>query len=605
MKKCVTSLILIIAGSSAALFSQVLSPVIDVCSDSLLQGWIQTAYNSIDDEYLVVWEDYRNPDQCDIYGRRIKADGTAIGSAFAICDYEGSYKFWPHLDFDPVHNRYLVVFEDGRNGNNDVYGCLLNGDGTKIWTDSCEEDTCFAISKHPSSYVYAPTVSFNGTEGKYLVVWADYRNSQYPDVYGQIVANDGTLFPPPYPADFAENFPIANDSETSQNVPVVSYHPLINEWLVVFSDGLGNNSTVMAQRVDSDGEMIQQDGSAGIQKIQLSEISNLHHDWMQPRARFDFEPATHAFGKTNVSERAECLIAWMTKAVTGTGLTANRDIHGQRMVFIPGETAATLGFPSVTGKYFAAFANSGGMLSAEDRSNFPISDASGDKHTCELSYSSQDDEWLAVWGDRRSDNQNTHRVSDIYGQRITRQEDGSIALLSEDRAGVIASTDNFGVAATEAFEGTVNICGLAHSAVRNEFFAAYTVTNASPSSSYTDWNNSMNVQGTRIAGSPSTGISKNAVHPMRFTVQPNYPNPFNPSTTISYTQHQSGLVNIQIFDIKGRLIRSLPAQTRPAGSYSVSWDGQDDTGRGVPSGVYIYKCVFGSEVVSQRMILVR
>ncbi|HDQ45409.1 MAG TPA: hypothetical protein ENN17_07940 [bacterium] len=424
---------------ASGLSAQVLSPFVTVSSDSGMQGWIQVAYNTTDDEYFVVWEDYRNDPRCDIYGRRVQADGTPIGESFAICDLPGSQKYWPHLDFDPFNNRYLVVFEDSRNGNNDVYGCLLNADGTKVWTDSSETDTCFAISKHPSSSVYAPTVSFLPGQGRYLVVWADLRNGQYRDVYGQIVDAGGRLLPPSDAAHPDVNFAVASDGETSQNVPFVSTHPDLNEWLVVFGNGLGIQSRISAQRVDPDGRLLMQDGSPGSEWISISDIANLHHDWTQPRAQFNSEPFYGELRKSAVNGGSiECLIAWNTKAVS-----EQLDVHGQRLAYIPDSDAVRMGFREGTaedGRFYALFADMDGGFSADTRSNFVISDAPGAQNACDLAYSVLDDEWFVAWGDRRRDTGWTGRISDLYGQRIARQEDGRILLLNGDRTAEVSSS---------------------------------------------------------------------------------------------------------------------------------------------------------------------
>ena len=67
----------------------------------------------------------------------------------------------------------------------------------------------------------------------------------------------------------------------------------------------------------------------------------------------------------------------------------------------------------------------------------------------------------------------------------------------------------------------------------------------------------------------------------------NYPNPFNPETSIRFDLPQPGFVLISVFDISGRLVRMLVSEFRTAGSYSVKWDGKDSYGNPVPSGIYV------------------
>ena len=85
---------------------------------------------------------------------------------------------------------------------------------------------------------------------------------------------------------------------------------------------------------------------------------------------------------------------------------------------------------------------------------------------------------------------------------------------------------------------------------------------------------------------PPTGILPVEHVPARFSVLGNYPNPFNPSTTIAYEIPGSGLVTITIFDLLGRRIRRLAVEQNAAGRYQAVWNGTDDDGRGVSSGTY-------------------
>jgi hypothetical protein len=68
-----------------------------------------------------------------------------------------------------------------------------------------------------------------------------------------------------------------------------------------------------------------------------------------------------------------------------------------------------------------------------------------------------------------------------------------------------------------------------------------------------------------------------------------YPNPFNPSTTLSYQLPQDAAVRLEVYDLIGRKVRSLVDESKSAGYYRVVWNGRDETGRDVASGVYLYR----------------
>lgn len=90
-----------------------------------------------------------------------------------------------------------------------------------------------------------------------------------------------------------------------------------------------------------------------------------------------------------------------------------------------------------------------------------------------------------------------------------------------------------------------------------------------------------------------------------FGVGQNFPNPFNPLTTISFSLAEPGRVVLRIFDVAGRPVRTLVDGWRDAQRYEVTWDGRDDTGRVVASGVYLYQLVAPGCAETKKMVLLR
>ncbi|RMH89433.1 MAG: T9SS C-terminal target domain-containing protein, partial [Calditrichaeota bacterium] len=102
------------------------------------------------------------------------------------------------------------------------------------------------------------------------------------------------------------------------------------------------------------------------------------------------------------------------------------------------------------------------------------------------------------------------------------------------------------------------------------------------------------------------------VLPQRLELLPNYPNPFNPATTIVFTLPRVSRITLHIYDITGRKVRTLVNEQMPAGRHEVVWDGTNDAGRPVASGVYFYRFTAsplegGLRGVSQtrKMVLMR
>jgi hypothetical protein len=85
----------------------------------------------------------------------------------------------------------------------------------------------------------------------------------------------------------------------------------------------------------------------------------------------------------------------------------------------------------------------------------------------------------------------------------------------------------------------------------------------------------------------------------------NYPNPFNPSTTIFFTLAEAGTTRVQIYDLAGHVVRHLADGEFPGQAHRLNWDGRSDAGRPVPTGVYFYRITSGTTQVSGRMALVK
>jgi len=93
--------------------------------------------------------------------------------------------------------------------------------------------------------------------------------------------------------------------------------------------------------------------------------------------------------------------------------------------------------------------------------------------------------------------------------------------------------------------------------------------------------------------------------PEVFGVDQNYPNPFNPATTIRYALPEASDVRLTIYNVLGQQVRVLVQGRQEAGYYRVTWDGKDDYGRAVSSGIYLYRFVSKGLVQTQKMLLLK
>ena len=102
----------------------------------------------------------------------------------------------------------------------------------------------------------------------------------------------------------------------------------------------------------------------------------------------------------------------------------------------------------------------------------------------------------------------------------------------------------------------------------------------------------------RVASQDATDVAP-------FSLQQNFPNPFNPETQIAYELFSSGAVTLDIYNVAGQRVRRLVHGTQSVGTHSAHWDGRDDVGHAVTSGVYFYRLTHATRQETRRMVLVK
>ena len=103
----------------------------------------------------------------------------------------------------------------------------------------------------------------------------------------------------------------------------------------------------------------------------------------------------------------------------------------------------------------------------------------------------------------------------------------------------------------------------------------------------------------------AVGQATGAAPALQTTLSPNYPNPFNPQTTISFSLRDRGRVRLAIYDVSGALVRELVNGERSRGTYTEAWDGRDQHGSAVASGVYFYRLLTAERTLSRKMVLLK
>lgn len=200
--------------------------------------WV--AHSSARGRFLVVWEDHRNMNG-DIYGQMVEEGGSLYGTNFAIANGDDGQDD-PAVAYDSAHDRFLVVWTDDRNNLDsgfDIYGQLVNAD----WGDPVDQANALHLTTADANFVISnaiegqtrPSVVFDGaTYNRFLVVWMDDRSATTHDIYGQFVSGVGEELSYD-PADTTQNIPIS-DAQGNQSDPFVARDDCMSGFWVAWAD---------------------------------------------------------------------------------------------------------------------------------------------------------------------------------------------------------------------------------------------------------------------------------------------------------------------------------------------------------------------------------
>jgi hypothetical protein len=133
---------------------------------------------------------------------------------------------------------------------------------------------------------------------------------------------------------------------------------------------------------------------------------------------------------------------------------------------------------------------------------------------------------------------------------------------------------------------------------------SYTDTGVMPGQQY-DYRLLLGGVGVENVWSDTKGSVYSKPTPARTILLQNAPNPFNPATIIRYDLDKAQDVTLRVFDLTGRLVATLTNKNMPAGRHTVSWNGTDDHGRSVASGMYFYRLETNDSVQVRKMVLLK
>ncbi len=514
--------------------------------------------------FVIAWHDSRNI-VYDIYAQLYSSDGSAQGANFIVNQDSGS----AHQNLPSIalvgSGDFIVAWEDERNGYDDIYAQRCAGDGTPLGGNFLVND-----NSTPSYQVW-PSLSGN-LGGDFVVAWQDMRNSGDPDIYAQRYDSDGN----PQGINWRVN---DDGGGTTQYYPSVAMNDS-GRFTVAWEDSRNGDWDVYVQRYDADGSplgvnfVVNDDGGSEDQEDPVIAISadggfvvawedrrDGNRDIYMQRFAADGSPlgsnskvnddagtSSQYSPAVSIDGNGNFVIAWEDNR-SGMG-----DIYAQRYA----GNGSPLGVNFLVNDDGAEVYQGSPSVAAEDGGNFVI--AWYDDHEVEDNY-------------------------DVYAQRY--DSDG------------VPIGGNFQVASTD-----VEIQWEPDVKLRNgRIYSAWSDSRVG-GTGYDIWANVRDWEGPAGVGGETTPPI-----PVTTRLRQNYPNPFNPSTTLSFEipgiEGERCGVSLKIYDLRGRCVRTLVDTELPPGSYSVHWDGRNDAGEHVSSGIYLYSLRAGNGIFSRKMSLIK
>jgi hypothetical protein len=357
------------------------------------QGYSDSAYNTANTEFLVLFEDHRNGNW-DIYGQRVDADGTPLGTNFAIASTAASESDSDVAYNSSAANEYLVTWQS----DNKVYGQRVSATGSLA--GAAFEISSGDVSREGSA------IAYSAGDNQYLVVWEEYIQGEGYNIRGRRIGSDGSFQ--------GGVFDIAATAATESR-PAVSYSSLTKEFLVAYMHDASSIYSIKARRVT---------GMAVVQPtiINISEVGTSAHT---PSAAYNTSAHDWLVVWEKATDQGSDIYAQLIEtngSLIGSNYAINADVSTQEDTRVEYNSAAN--------KYLVVWQASadsgyeirgqvlstGGGLSGGD---ILISSGPDREYNPALSAGSGSTSFLVTFNDERQTD------SDLFGQRF----DASLALV--------------------------------------------------------------------------------------------------------------------------------------------------------------------------------
>ena len=507
---------------------------------------------------IVTWVDNRSGSNYDIYAQRVNASGAVQWTAngVALCTATGNQEN-PQITSDGAGGA-IVTWEDHRSGTLDIYVQRVNAAGAVQWTANG-----VALRTATGDPGYPPAIASDGAGGA-IVTWEDQRSGNY-DIYAQRVNAAGTSL------WTANGVPLCMAAGDQMAPTLVSDYA---GGAIVAWDDSRVGMDIYAQRVNASGvaqwtangvelamggevPAITSDGAGGA-IVTWGDLRSLSEDVYAQKVNASgvvqwtangvalCTAAGHQYYPTITSDGAGgAIVTWCD---TRNG---NYDIYVQRVI-ASGAVQWT--------------ANGVALCTATGNQFFPIFTSDGASGA------------IVTWTDYRSGNADIYL--DIYAQRVNAS--GAVQWTANGVALCTATGGQGGAAiASDGAGGAILTWGDGRSLPGSDVYAQ------------------------RIDANGFAVLTAADMPAAPVELHQNYPNPFNPTTMVTYSVPEKCNVTLEIYDVSGKCIACLVDRQKEKGSYAVEWNGEDEKGSSVASGIYLCRLAAGNQMISRKMVLLR
>jgi hypothetical protein len=554
---------------------------------------------ALDSTYVVTWRDLREPTNPAVYAARVDTLASSLDSTGVRLSDAGGLTTCGAASHGNVA---LLAWDDHAAGGTtaDVFAARFDSTGTVL------DDPALLLAPGENSERPA-RVAFDGTN--YLLVWEDTRGDDAPDIYCARADAEGVLLD--------ESGVLVAGGAGPQTDPEVSFDG--DNYLVVWKD-------VPAGETDGDVRCARVTTSAVVLDSPGIAVAVTSAEETDPSVCFDGENHVVAWNSGSAVKAARVSPSGIVLDPSGVTVAASA-LAGSGLNAAAGDTSSLLTYAYNYNIYGKRLSRDGAVL---DATPIAVATHANGEYSPEATFAGG--QWLVAW--QRYGGYGSGQ--DIYAGRVTAAGtplDGSSGFVVSSAAGhqsdptVCFDGEDFLVAwsdgrpsgsGNDVYCARVGTNGVVHDAsgisagalAGDQLTPSLAAGSAGEAllvySSFESAAAAFRIWGNRWTPVPEWAGVDDGTALGRPVLYQNQPNPFNPRTTIRFTVPVDGPVSMEVYDAAGRRVaRLLEGEPVTSGPHSVEWNGTDDVGHGVASGVYFVKLTQAGVSAEVRAVLLR